>query len=362
MSLSNIFSREFTRIRVIMAAMVVALLFLGGFLWQLQVFNVRKYRGSVEKQSVRRVRLPGTRGRIFDRNGVSLADNRPSYCIAVYVEELRQPGRGEKTVDKVDKVIDDLASVLGLTKKVTREDIRKHIKTRLFMPFLAWRDVDEAVLARWAESNVKFPGVEIYVEPVRVYPDGVFASHVLGYVGKGDPDSEDEETYHYYLPEMEGKWGIELAMNDVLSGIPGGRLICVDASGFKRRDANLSEFENGKRVGERSPRPGRDIKLTIDAGIQRLVEQTLTNGVGAGVVMDVRNGDVLALASSPSFDPNRISSGISSEEWKQLTSSEGNPFFNRAIQRKHKRWLGAVLDCQFGIVPLVLRVGVRVLY
>lgn len=331
MALSDIFAREFTRIRILVIAMVVALLFLCVFLWQLQVFNVRKYRGSVEKQSVRRVRLPGARGRILDRNGVLLADNRPSYCIAIYIEELRQPGRWDRTVDKVEKVITELSSVLGVEKRVTRDDIRKHIRSRLYMPFLAWRDVDNAVLAKWAESNIRFHGVDIYIEPVRVYPDGHLGAHVLGYVGRADPEQAEDEPYHFYLPEMEGKWGVELAMNDTLAGIPGGRLICVDASGFKRQDTRLSEFEHRTKIGERIPKSGRDITLTLDLGIQRGVEQAMTNTTGAAVVVDPRNGDVLAIASSPGFDPNRFSIGLSKEEWDQIRTSEDNPLFNRAI-------------------------------
>jgi len=199
------------------------------------------------------------------------------------------------------------------------------------MPFLAWRDVDPAVLAKLAETNLKFPGVDVYVEPVRVYPDGEMASHLLGYVGRADPEQSEEEPFHFYLPEMEGKWGVELAMNDTLAGIPGGRLVCVDASGYKRRDTKLLESERGRRLGDRPPRPGRDVFLTVDAGIQRIAEQVMTNSAGALVVMNPQNGDVLALVSSPGFDPNRISLGLSKEEWDQIRLAEHNPMFDRAI-------------------------------
>jgi len=332
MELNNIFVREFTRIRVVLVAMIAALLFLAVFLWQLQVVGARKYQGSVAKQSVRCVRLPGARGRILDRHGVSIADNRPSYCIAIYIEELRQPGRWDKTVDKIESVISNLSAVLGVEKTVTREDIKKHIRIRPYMPFLAWRDVDDTVLARWAESNVKFPGVDVYVEPLRVYPDGEVGAHVLGYVGKADIDqNEDETAYNFYLPEMDGKSGIELFANDVLAGVPGGRLICVDASGFKRRESKLLEYERGRKISERAPHPGRDVTLTIDLGIQRLVEKAITNATGAAVVIDPRNGDVLALASSPGFDPNRFNAGLSAREFRKISQGEGNPLFNRAI-------------------------------
>jgi len=339
MALNNIFVREFTRIRVVLAVMIAALVFLTVFLWQLQVISAHKYQGSVAKQSVRCVRLPGTRGRILDRYGVPLADNRPSYCIAIYIEELRLPGRSERTVDRIEKVLSDLSAVLGIERSVTRDDIKNHIRTRPYMPFLVWKDIDDTVLARFAESNVKFPGVDIYVEPLRVYPDGEVAAHVLGYVSKADigqnkteiDQTEDDMTYNFYLPEMQGKSGIELFANDILTGIPGGRLICVDVSGFKKRDPRLTEFERDRKISEHSPRPGRDVTLTIDIGIQRLIEQAITNATGAAVVIDPRNGDVLALASSPGFDPNRFSTGMSAEEFKKITQSDDNPLFNRAI-------------------------------
>jgi len=331
MALSDIFAREFTRIRIAMVLMIAALLFLSVFLWQLQVFNARKYQGSVEKQSVRRVRLPGARGRILDRNGVPLAENRPCYCIAIYIEELRQPGRWERTVDKVEKVITDLSQVLGVERRVTRDDIRKHIRSRLYMPFLAWRDVDDRVLARWAESNIKMPGVDVYVEPVRVYPDGPVAAHLLGYVSRANPDQDETEPYHFYLPDMDGASGVEASMNDILAGVPGGRLVCVDASGYKRRDPKLLEFERGKKIGERSPHSGGDIMLTVDIAIQRLVEQAFTNSTGAAVIMDPRNGDILAMVSAPGFDPNRFSAGLSRFEMREIMTADDNPLFNRAV-------------------------------
>lgn len=321
MNWSDLFSRELTRLRLVLAAMLGALVFLAAMLWHIQVMEVRKYRGSAVKQSVRKVRLPGVRGRIFDRNGVCLADNRPSYCLAVYIEELRQPGRWDKTLDKVEGILDALSDLLGMERTVTREDIRNHIKQRLYMPFIAWRDLDAHVLAKWAESNTRFPGVDIYVEPVRFYPFGGLASHVLGYVGRADPEDEDESgPFHYYLPEMEGKWGIESVMNERLAGIPGGRGVIVDASGYKRA-----------LTGEKLPQPGKDLVLTLDARIQEAVEQALTNANGAAVVLDARNGDVLAMASSPSFDPNTFSLGMTRSEWEALSKAEDKPMFNRAV-------------------------------
>ncbi len=305
------------RVRLIGLVMLISLVILGVNLWRIQVVRAPEFRSSLDRQSMRRVRLPGIRGRIFDRNGTCLADNHPSYCIAIYTEELRQRGRWSRTIDKVDSVIDELATVLGQPRQVDRDDIAQHVSRRLPLPFLAWHDLDETALARWAECDQVLPGVDIYVEPVRVYPMGVHASHVLGYVGRADPAASTETPYHYYLPEMEGKAGIERSMDERLRGQSGGRLIRVDASGFKYDEK-----------GEREPVDGEDIHLALDMNIQSIAENVLSNQLGAVVVLDPRNGDVLALASAPSFDVESLKSW---KAWQRVRSDPKRPQVNRAI-------------------------------
>lgn len=305
------------RMHLLLGLMLLSFAFLIVHLWNIQVLRSSEFRSSLDRQSMRRVRLPGIRGRIFDRNGKCLADNRPLYCLAIYTEELRQRGRWARTIDKVDTVVDDLAQVLGTARQVTREDIAQHVQRRLPLPFLAWRGLSEQDLARWAESERVFAGVDVYVEPERIYPFGISASHVIGYVGRLDPASTDEDPYHYYLPEMEGKFGIEKAADERLRGQAGGRLIRVDASGFKYEEK-----------GDREPISGEDVTLALDMDIQMMAENILSNRPGAVVVMDPRNGDVLALASAPAFD---VSALQSTESWKKLLANPGRPLINRAI-------------------------------
>ncbi len=308
---------ECLRIRLVMLAMLAALAFLGVNLWRIQVLRAPEYRSSLDRQSMRRVRLPGIRGRIFDRNGICLADNHPSYCIAIYTEELRQRGRWNRTIDRVEEVVNELAEVLGQPPQVTREDISRHVFRRLPLPFLAWRGLDESALARWAECDTVFPGVDIYVEPVRVYPNPERAPHVIGYVGRADPADGGDEPYHYYLPEMEGREGMERVMDSQLRGQSGGRLIRVDASGFKYAE-----------TGEREPVAGDDVHLTLDMQIQSVAENVLSNQPGSVVVLDARNGDVLALASSPTFN---VESLKSQSEWQRVVNNPDRPLLNRAI-------------------------------
>ena len=308
------------RLRVLICGVTAALLFLGAVLWRVQILSSGKYITSLEQQSMRRVRLPGGRGKIWDRHGVCLADNRPSYGIAIYVEELRQAGRWRKTVDKVEEVVQQLSELLGVPPQVSRTDIDRHVRKQLAMPFMAWRDIDSVALSRWAESGLQMPGVDVAIEPVRVYPRGELAAHVLGYVGRADPKQDLDEPYHFYLPEMKGSRGIEAVMNDTLTGTPGGRLIRVDASGFKH-----------DRIGERSPEPGHDVTLVLDARLQEIAEEVIAGEEAAVVVLDPSNGDVLAMASSPAFDPNVFSPNISLADWKALRNDRAQPLVNRTI-------------------------------
>jgi penicillin-binding protein 2 len=221
---------------------------------------------------------------------VLLAGNRPSYSIAVFVEELRQPGRISNTVARIATYLDEIGTTIGKPREVTHDEIAVHIRKRRPLPLLAWKDIDEVTLARWSENPRSFRGVDVYVEPVRVYPGAPIAGHTIGYVGRRDWD-ETDTPYHYYLPDIKGRAGIERTLDDRLSGKAGGRLVRVDASGFK--------YDEQVEI---DPVPGEDVMLTIDVRIQSVVEDVLRGERGACVVMSPQNGDVLAIASAPAFD------------------------------------------------------------
>lgn len=325
-SSSDQLSLELIRLRITLATMGLSLLLLGGWLWVVQVRDAPRHSKSLVRQSVRRVRIPATRGAILDRHGVCLAENRPSYCVAIYVEELRKPGSWSNTINEVEGVIDRLSAILRQDREVTREDIRAHIKRRLPLPFVAWRDLDDAAVARWAECRETLPGVDILVEPVRHYPRETFAAHAIGYVGKADPPKPDteepelaEERVHYYLAEWKGKTGIERLANATLCGEAGAYLIQVDASGYMH-----------SKFGQKDPIPGSDVMLTLDARIQELAQKALAGSTGAVVVLDCRNGDVLAMASEPSFNPNDFTPVMSATAYHGLISDSGTPLLNRA--------------------------------
>lgn len=310
---------ERIRLRVLILFMLSGLFILAVALWRLQVSHGEAHTLVVEKQSVRRVRLPAPRGRILDINGVCLADTKPSYCIAIYIEDLRQPGKLSKTINKIDEVIAQIERIIRIPPHVTRLDIESHMKKRLPLPLLAWRNLNMQTVAQWEESGVIIPGVDIEVQPVRFYPHGAVASHVLGYVTR-TTDLLDDEEYDFYLPDFAGAAGVEKYYDEILRGEAGGSLIHIFASGYKYSETVTL-----------LPRPGKDVKLTIDIRIQKALESALADVEGAGVVLDIRNGNILAMASMPAFDPNIMAAGMTKEEWIKLAGGAKNIFYNKVI-------------------------------
>jgi penicillin-binding protein 2 len=320
------------RVVVVGAAMVAMLAVLIGRLWWVQVLRGPDRREESAKQSIRRVRLPGVRGTVFDRHGECLAGNRPSYCVGIYLEEVRQPGKWERTIQAVDALVNDLARVLGRPRVVDIEDIRRHVVQRLPLPFIAWRDLSPLELVRFEMANHRFRGVDITVEPVRTYSRGTLAPHLIGYVQRvavsEDPEEEEEgeEDYKkFYLPDLQGLCGVERYFDSMLSGQAGATLISVDAAGYKHSKAP------GRHRNPTQPQPGTSLMLTLDARVQRIAEDVVAGTNGAVVVLDPNNGDVLAMASSPGYDLSRFTPSVSAAEMDRLVRDPARPFVNRAV-------------------------------
>ena len=300
--------------------MALAFVFLGVMLWRIQVVHGERYRDDELRQSVRRVRLPGMRGRLYDRHGIVLADNRPGHHIAVYLEELRRPGGWVRTVDHLELQLDTCAQELNVERELSRTDIEMHIRRRLPMPLIAWRDIDERTLGRWAERLAGIRGVDIYTEAVRVYPHNELFAHVLGYVGRADAEPDPEEPFHYYLPEMTGRSGLERRYDTLMRADAGARLVRVDAVGYRHAD-----------LAFREPGAGYDVQTTLDHRVQEAARRALEGEPGSVVVLDPRTGDVLALVSEPAFDPNAFIPAITSARWQALLDDPRRPLIHRPV-------------------------------
>ncbi len=310
------------RMSIAVGVMWLFLLFLVGVLFRLQVVNELAFKGDQEKQSVRAVRLPGVRGQIFDRNEVCIANNRAVYNLVIFPEEVRQRG-WSTTINHILGIATNIGAVIERPVDLTFKQIETHMIQKKSLPLELYEDLTDVELARWVERSSAYEGVDVLPEATREYPFGQTAAHVLGYVRSDRQTNEDyslDWNFNYYLPDIVGKSGLESAFDSFLQGNAGGRLIRINVSGFKH-----------KELSYRAPRPGGDLKLSIDLEIQQLAEMAMGDAPGSAVVVDPNNGDVLAMVSSPTFNPNDFYPRLSSSVWNSLRDNPDNPMQNKAV-------------------------------
>jgi len=312
---------------------LVALLFLVilvGRLFSLQVVSSERSRELARRNWLRPEYVPGPRGRILDRNGTILAEMVPSFAVAIDPHL----NRFQDDPELLDHTLAELALLIGGDVEAYRETLEKQ-KYVSYKPIRLERGVDSVTVARVAEHRYRLPGVTVEVEPVRRYPLHELAAQVLGYVGEvGEEELETKAEEGYRPGSLVGKTGIELEYEDQLRGEDGVRYVEVNALG-RRSEAFNRELPI-------PPRPGRDVVLSLDSEIQEAAEEALADAhydgpgdppevCGAVVLLDVRSGEVLAMASAPAFDVNLFSHSISQEDWEQLTRAS-RPLLNRALQ------------------------------
>ena len=298
------------------AVFVGGILHLGVRLHEVQVETAADYNYASARQSIRRVRTGGMRGRIFDCRGTVLADNRKIVSLVCQPAAFQQK-TWEGTAAKMRDAIDALAAALGRPASPTDAVIRRHVDRLLPLPLTVWRNLETEELARFCEHERDFPGFSIQEEAERIYPNGELAAHAIGWVGMTVADAESgDERFYFISPELHGKSGIEYQYDAFLSGVPGERKVLVDARGFAIREWNVVEEQQGP-----------DLALTLDLGIQREVERQLAGRRGACVVLDPRSGEILALASSPTYDLNTVRR---EDRYRALSENPGKPLLNRA--------------------------------
>jgi len=333
------------RLQFLGLLMLVSLGALGARLWWVQVARGAEWTARIRGSSEATVRIPSIRGEIRDRNGVALVQNRASYEVDFYLPEMvkgyrqryGQPPLAEyrgivsgmpKDLKEPDIVkivnsgvvprLDDL----DLARDYNAGQLQKHYRTNTEVPYTYIKDIDFPTMAKFSEHDVGLPGVDIAIKPVRSYVYGAFAAHLLGYVGAPDDiNKEDAKKYTFYQGDVEGKSNVEKLMDEYLRGKPGVRHLRRNAKG--QIDGVLKEDP---------PQQGANVYLTLDARIQSIAEEALRAVSRAGaVVIDPNNGNILAMVSVPSFDPNTFIPSIKAKDWKALQKDEGDPLVNRAI-------------------------------
>lgn len=305
---------------VVAGVFAVGLLILAVKLKEVQIEDSADYKYASARQSMRRVQIGGERGRIVDRNGIVLADNRESVSIVCNASAFRAR-TWEETVSRIALAITNLSERIGKAVVLPERAIRRHVNQSLAMPLHVWNDVDHETLAKFFENEQNFPGFGVSKGFERVYPQGSLASHLIGYVGRDyGEDEAGDEKFNFRIPELRGRSGIEVYYDSFLRGVPGEKRLIVDARGFSVDEWTVTE---GSR--------GLDLELSIDVKIQQEAERQLSGVCGACVVIDPRNGEVLAMASSPSYDPNIFVPRLRPELYRKYSTDPAKPLLNRAV-------------------------------
>ncbi len=286
-----------------------------------QVDKAAQHRSEMETQSFRRVQTAGLRGGIFDRWGTPLAVNRLSLCITVDPGAYRGGRKQGETVEsRIMAALEGMAAIVGRPPAAGVEAVRRHLRVELARPLVAWRDVTEEELARFSENARDYPGFDCNADAERSYPQGTLAAHVIGRVGRDRlPPVSGGERMNFVEKELRGREGLEMQYDDYLRGMAGEERVFVDARGFATSRETVIE-----------PRHGFDLRLTLDAGLQRVAERELAGLRGACAAIDPRDGAVRILASAPAFDPNECVPVLRSEVYRRLADDPAQPMLCRA--------------------------------
>ncbi|NLV24540.1 MAG: penicillin-binding protein 2 [Deltaproteobacteria bacterium] len=284
-------------------------------LWNLQVIEGPRYRTQSEDNHIRMVPISPARGPVFDRNGELLVENRPSFNLMVLPREIGERGT----------LFRRLSALAGRDPEALEKNWEKGKRQPRYLPLALAEDVGWERMELLAENAVDLPGVFIEAKPVRSYPFGDMAAHVLGYMGQIAEEELQKNDYEGYRSgDFIGKSGLERALESHLRGEPGNHLIEVDVKGKQLRILRTKE-----------PKPGRQVYLTLDRNLQQTLEEAMGDQAGGAVVIKVNSGEVLAMASSPRFNPARFAQGISAAEWQQLLEDHRHPLSNKVIQGQY---------------------------
>jgi penicillin-binding protein 2 len=355
----------------------VVLLLIG--LWYVQVLSAKRYQNTQISQSFRAVRIPAIRGKILDANGVVLAENRPSYNVNLYLDELRpyfqsrysgtknlvlgelkksgahpklsreqllQLGR-QTRYQVVSNLFSQVTSALQAPQILNEQQFYQHYNQRLFLPMPVMAGLTPQQTALFVEQAGNFPGFDLDVQPVRVYPHHASAAHLLGHLQRDDSVDDEDVFFNYRMPDFKGVVGIEGLLDEPLRGRTGVRSVLVNSLGYRQAENTWAPAE-----------AGRNVFLTIDLRIQKAAEQALRSAPvpysgpprGAVVVMDPRTGDLIAMASNPAYDPNDLVQHFSSEKAEFLNDPILRPQINRAMQENYAP--GSIFKIVVGIAGL----------
>jgi penicillin-binding protein 2 len=306
------FKQRLTGITIIVVA---AFVLLAVRLFHLQLLGGDEYRRLSESNCIRLESIDAPRGLIFDRNGEMLVDNRPAFDVSIIPRDAKP----------VEQTIEKLAKLMGVGPQELMEEVRTHRRSASYKPVLLQQDIGRDMLAAVEVHRYDLPGVVININPRRHYLREQSAAHLLGYLGEINSEELSSGKYPGCRPgDFIGKFGVEKTLESRLRGERGGRQVEVNAKGQVVRVLQTV-----------SARPGMNLYLTIDHRLQHKAEEMLHGDAGAVVAMDPRNGEILAMVSSPSFDQNAFVSGMTYDQWEALIANPDHPMENKAVQGEY---------------------------
>jgi len=301
-----------SRLTAVQYIILVIFLVLAYGLWRLQVVQSEFYAALAEKNKTREVPILAPRGKILDREGRTIVDNYPSFTALLLRDSTRD----------LSGDADLIAQGLHLDPKEVRERLKKFAGTAQYQPIYLKEDITPDELAFIESHRNELPELDTIMAHRRLYPRNGFMAHLVGYVGEVSEQMLNQARWELYNPgDVVGKSGVELQYNQVLMGKNGSRQVLVNSK--------------GKEVGELDQKPaipGHNLKLTLDIDLQIAAEEAMGDKNGAMIAMDPRTGEILAMVSRPTFDPNDFAVRISRGEWNKLVTDPDKPLLNKAIQ------------------------------
>jgi penicillin-binding protein 2 len=301
-----------TKLHVAQYVVALVLVVLGVWLWHLQILGADGYRVLAEQNRVRKVPVLAPRGRIFDREGRIIVDNYPSVSCFLLREQQKN----------LEGDLPLIAEGLHMPLEQLQAEIKHFQYAPKYQPIPIKADITPDEQAFIEAHRNELPELETMEEQRRLYPRDGFAAHLIGYVGEVSENDLNNSKFAAYEPgDVVGKSGVEEAYDEVLRGTDGSRDVVVNS--------------HGKEVGELGQElatPGKDLRLTIDLDLQMAAEKALEGKNGAIVAMDPHTGEILAMASRPTFDPNQFAVRLTQAYWKSIMENPDHPMMNKAIQ------------------------------
>lgn len=302
------------RVRLLARLAIGALALVASFFWFVQIVRGSYYSEQAENNRLRKLPIKAPRGLIFDREGRLLVENIPSYNLLL----------DRSRTASVDGSLAFAASVLATPLSDLRATLGRYKTAASYAPVLLAENLTLAQVARFGVVGLEHPEFEVEVGHLRLYRHSDQTAHVLGYLGEAS-EKEAQSAGPSLLPgEMLGKRGVEARYDGDLRGKNGARVVVVDSRG------RLLEEKSTQ-----SAQPGRSVNLTLDLELQQTAERAMGDRVGAVVAMDPNNGEILALVSAPSYDPNLFARRLQVDDWQRILNAPNNPLQNRALQNTY---------------------------